>query len=55
MSLQSLDIIRRSATTTPSPEARGAHTGQVAKLIDVSKCIGCKAVSYTHLTLPTKA
>ncbi|EMB2833601.1 formate dehydrogenase subunit beta [Stenotrophomonas maltophilia] len=43
MSLQSRDIIRRSATTTPSPEARGAHTGQVAKLIDVSKCIGCKA------------
>lgn len=43
MSLQSLDIIRRSATTTPSPEARDAHTGQVAKLIDVSKCIGCKA------------
>lgn len=43
MSLQSLDIIRRSATTTPSPQARGAHTGQVAKLIDVSKCIGCKA------------
>ena len=43
MSLQSLDIVRRSATTTPSPEARGAHSGQVAKLIDVSKCIGCKA------------
>ena len=43
MSLQSLDIVRRSATTTPSPQARGAHSGQVAKLIDVSKCIGCKA------------
>ncbi len=43
MSLQSLDIIRRSATTTPSPQARGAHAGEVAKLIDVSKCIGCKA------------
>lgn len=43
MALQSLDIVRRSATTTPSPQARGAHTGQVAKLIDVSKCIGCKA------------
>lgn len=43
MALQSLDIIRRSATTTPSPQARGAHAGQVAKLIDVSKCIGCKA------------
>lgn len=43
MSLQSLDIIRRSATTAPSPQARSAHTGQVAKLIDVSKCIGCKA------------
>jgi len=43
MALQSLDIIRRSATTLPEPQARGAHTGQVAKLIDVSKCIGCKA------------
>ena len=43
MALQSLDIIRRSATTTPPPQARGAHTGQVAKLIDTSKCIGCKA------------
>jgi formate dehydrogenase iron-sulfur subunit len=43
MALQSLDIVRRSATTTPPPQARGAHAGQVAKLIDVSKCIGCKA------------
>ena len=42
-SLQSLDIKRRSATTTPSPTARSAHAGEVAKLIDVSKCIGCKA------------
>ena len=42
-SLQSLDIKRRSATTTPSPSVRGAHSGEVAKLIDVSKCIGCKA------------
>jgi formate dehydrogenase iron-sulfur subunit len=38
---QSLDIIRRSATTTPSPGQR--QTPEVAKLIDVSKCIGCKA------------
>ena len=43
MPLQSLDVVRRSATTLPSPEARGAHTGQVAKLIDTTKCIGCKA------------
>src|SRR6201997_1543896 len=43
MPLQSLDIIRRSATTTPSPEMRGAYTGTLAKLIDTSKCIGCKA------------
>lgn len=42
-SLQSLDIQRRSATTTPSPSVREAHSGEVAKLIDVSKCIGCKA------------
>ena len=41
MALQSLDIVRRSATTTPSPSQR--QTVSVAKLIDVSKCIGCKA------------
>ncbi|MEI7445913.1 MAG: formate dehydrogenase subunit beta [Burkholderiales bacterium] len=40
-SLQSLDIARRSATTTPSPSVR--KTPEVAKLIDVSSCIGCKA------------
>ena len=40
-SLQSLDLKRRSATTTPPPSAR--KTTEVAKLIDVSKCIGCKA------------
>jgi formate dehydrogenase iron-sulfur subunit len=43
MSLQSLDIIRRSATTLPPPGVRDAATPQVAKLIDTSKCIGCKA------------
>jgi formate dehydrogenase iron-sulfur subunit len=43
MALQSLDIMRRSATTIHAPAARGAHTGEVAKLIDVTKCIGCKA------------
>ena len=41
MALQSLDIQRRSATTTPSPSVREAT--KVAKLIDISKCIGCKA------------
>jgi len=41
MTLQSLDIKRRSATTTPSPNAR--TTLEVVKLIDISKCIGCKA------------
>jgi formate dehydrogenase iron-sulfur subunit len=41
MALQSLDIKRRSATTTPSPSVR--TTLEVAKLIDISKCIGCKA------------
>ena len=41
MALQSLDIERRSATTTPSPSVR--ETMHVAKLIDISKCIGCKA------------
>jgi formate dehydrogenase iron-sulfur subunit len=41
MALQSLDITARSATTTPPPGVRS--TLQVAKLIDISKCIGCKA------------
>jgi formate dehydrogenase iron-sulfur subunit len=41
MALQSLDIKARSATTTASPSVR--ETTQVAKLIDTSKCIGCKA------------
>lgn len=41
MALQSLDIKRRSATTTESPSVR--QTTPVAKLIDISKCIGCKA------------
>ncbi len=35
------DIIARSATTTPMPSVR--QVGEVAKLIDTSKCIGCKA------------
>ena len=44
MALQSLDINRRSATTTPSPESRASRsTERVAKLIDTTKCIGCKA------------
>jgi formate dehydrogenase iron-sulfur subunit len=40
--MQSLDIQDRSATTTASPQVRGA-VSEVAKLIDISKCIGCKA------------
>ncbi len=40
-SLQSLDLKQRSATTSPSPSIRS--TVEVAKLIDVSTCIGCKA------------
>lgn len=44
MALQSLDIVRRSATTLPSPEVRVPIAGGgVAKLIDTTKCIGCKA------------
>jgi formate dehydrogenase iron-sulfur subunit len=41
MPLQSLDITRRSATTFTPPGAR--KTMEVAKLIDISRCIGCKA------------
>ncbi len=41
MALQSLDIKQRSATTTAAPSVR--QTTEVAKLVDVSACIGCKA------------
>jgi formate dehydrogenase iron-sulfur subunit len=42
MTMQSsLDIVARSATTTPSASVRQGV--EVAKLIDESKCIGCKA------------
>jgi formate dehydrogenase iron-sulfur subunit len=41
MALQSLDVKQRSAATTTPPGVR--HPPEVAKLIDVSKCIGCKA------------
>ena len=41
MALQGLDVTRRSASTTSPPGVR--ETLEVAKLIDVSKCIGCKA------------
>jgi formate dehydrogenase beta subunit len=42
MALQSLDIRRRSASPTQPPVARD-NKPEVAKLIDVSTCIGCKA------------
>ncbi len=37
----SLDVTRRSASITSAPKVR--ETLEVAKLIDVSRCIGCKA------------
>ena len=46
-SYQSLDIRRRSASIEPPPSAR-QHV-EVAKLIDVSKCIGCKACQVACL------
>lgn len=42
MALQSQDILRRSASPTQPPVAR-EHKIEVAKLIDVTTCIGCKA------------
>lgn len=44
MSMQTQDIVRRSATNdlTPAAHVRD-HKADVAKLIDVSICIGCKA------------
>ena len=41
-SLQNQNVVARSATTLPPPQVRNSAP-QVAKLIDESKCIGCKA------------
>ncbi len=41
--LQALDLRRRSASSVPPPASGKAAAVPVAKLIDVSKCIGCKA------------
>ena len=43
-SVQSQNIIKASAISflTPQPQARD-HQVEVAKLIDVTTCIGCKA------------
>jgi formate dehydrogenase iron-sulfur subunit len=40
------DLVRRSASSVPAPEKR---LPEVAKLIDVSKCIGCKACQVACL------
>ena len=57
MAYQSQDIIRRSATNglTPAPQARDFQE-EVAKLIDVTTCIGCKACrvqSGTTFAIPS--
>ncbi|MCE8017376.1 formate dehydrogenase subunit beta [Halomonas sp. MCCC 1A17488] len=37
------NVIARSATQVPSPQERSDGVERVTKLIDVSRCIGCKA------------
>ena len=52
-SLQSLDIAARSATTVQPPDARHRpQVQEVAKLIDVSACIGCKACQVASSSSP---
>ena len=40
------DFVRRSASTVPAPARK---LTEMAKLIDVSKCIGCKACQVACL------
>ncbi|MFO1148115.1 MAG: formate dehydrogenase subunit beta [Alsobacter sp.] len=42
-SYPSLAVIRRSASDHLEPEARAGQEPVLAKLIDISKCVGCKA------------
>jgi formate dehydrogenase iron-sulfur subunit len=46
------DLIRRSASNVPPP---ARQLTEVAKLIDVSKCIGCKACQSACLSGTTSA
>ena len=39
--IQSLAVLRRSASSEVTPPS--SEQPQIAKLIDVSRCIGCKA------------
>ena len=41
MANDTLDLVRRSASQVPAPQVRGRT--EIAKLIDISRCIGCKA------------
>jgi len=43
MALETQDIRQRSATTVESPPSARSFRPEVAKLIDLSRCIGCKA------------
>lgn len=47
MAMETQDIIKRSATNpiTPAPRARD-YKAEVAKLIDVSSCVGCKGLRW---------
>ena len=43
MAMETQDIIKRSATTRSPPRRARDYKAEVAKLIDVSSCVGCKA------------
>ena len=45
MAMETQDIIKRSATNADNARRRSArdYKAEVAKLIDVSSCVGCKA------------
>ncbi|MDI4745977.1 cell division protein ZapD, partial [Salmonella enterica subsp. enterica serovar Kentucky] len=55
MSMETQDIIKRSATNaiTPPPQARD-YKAEVAKLIDVSSCVGCTDLLRLMLTLDSQ-
>ena len=43
MAMETQDIIKRSATNLITPPRARDYKAEVAKLIDVSSCVGCKA------------
>ena len=52
-SLSAIDDYVETKELTGYEPVLGGELTEKAVWVDESRCIGCRSVSYTHLTLPT--